>query len=412
MCIQAVLYPYPFLRSGMVSSSRDLASLHRHECAFAEARGIPSAALVRVHEIRQSLAPTGLDVAALVVAPVLSGFAAWLAEHIRASGAKAFGVMREGRFLCRLLYHLHGIDAREIALNRHIGLLAAYAAGDDEALVNWLVRTRIRPLGYAELAALSGCDAKMFPDNATIDLAAAQKLVAQWRGQGKASPIHALAERARLGLEKHWRKIVGDREARNVALVDFACAGNVQRSLQTVLRHMKDHTPLEGLNFATTRGTIWAKQKGCAMRGFLSEDGEPAWIAEAYGRSPEVMEIFVAAPEGPLTGYTGEGDPLWGRTHLSADRLKRVAEWQEAILKTAKIFQEAMGPLLAPELCRCLWGRFLLAPLPHEVTDIADWPLDAGLDGYASRTLAPRLDGEKNTWTKAQTAWPAASAKS
>jgi hypothetical protein len=52
----------------------------------------------------------------------------------------------------------------------------------------------------------------------------------------------------------------------------------------------------------------------------------------------------------------------------------------------------------------------LLEPLPAEVLTVADWPLDAGLDGSNQRVLAAKLAGSPQVCTKMQSAWPAGSA--
>jgi hypothetical protein len=388
------------------------ASLDGAESAFSFAAAIPAEARGLLRSVRQTLpvadAPVAVKIALWIVAPVLAGFAGWMAEHIRAHNALPLGVMREGRFLRRLMRSF-GIEAREFALNRHFGLLAAYGAGDDEAMVNWLARARTTPLTHASLH-------KTFPlyapleASGNIDLPAAQTLVASWRDMGEASPVRAVAQRAARDVLRHWQNTIGGEKPSAVALLDFACAGNIQRSLQTLLRQNGDETPLLGLNFLTTQGVCWAKEKGCAIHGFLAEDGKPEWISSAYARTPELAEIFVAAaPLGPLAGYDGEGAPQWNPPLLDAERQKQVAVWQEHILSAAHQYWQAMGSRLSPELCRGLWGRLLLNPLPEEALALADWPLDAGLDLEALRQLAPALAGEPESWTKMATAWPAAS---
>ena len=397
----------------MTQSAYTLSCLDSAEDAFSFSSGVPAHTRELLRSVRESQNTTdatdGIKLALWVVAPVLAGFAGWLASHIRAHNALPLGVMREGRFLCRLMRSF-GFEAQEFALNRYFALLAAYGSGDDEAMLNWLVRTRTAPLSHAGLKqAFPLYDHPASAD--IIDLEAARHLVATWRMMGEASPVYALAQQAASDVLRHWHKTIAQDKPRAVALMDFACAGNIQRSLQTLLRRHGDTTPLLGLNFLTTPGTRWAKETGCTLRGFLAEDGQPEWISAAYARTPELAEIFVAASLGPLTGYRADGSPKWGPSLLDATaRQRSITDWQDQILVAAKLYWEAMGAALSPELCRFLWGRFLLQPLPEEISVLADWPLDAGLDLQAQRTLAPILNkGTPESWTKMDAAWPAAS---
>ena len=396
----------------MTRSAYTVSHLEAAEDAFSFSSEVPAHARELLRSVRQSQntadIPDSMKLALWVVAPVLAGFAGWLASNICAHDALPLGVMREGRFLCRLMRSCD-LEAREFALNRHFALLAAYGSGDDEAMLNWLVRTRTAPLSHAGLK-------QAFPlydrvaSSDIIDIETARHLVATWRTMGQASPVYAVAQQAANDVLRHWRKTIGQDKPRAVALMDFACAGNIQRSLQTLLRRHEDTMPLLGLNFLRTPGTRWAQATGCAIHGFLAEDGQPEWISTAYARTPELAEIFVAAaPLGPLSGYRADGTPKWGPSLLDTTARKMmVTEWQDQILAAAKLYWQVMGSSLSPEFCRFLWGRLLLHPLPEEVSVVGDWPLDAGLDLQARRTLAPVLNkGTPETWTKIDTAWPA-----
>ncbi len=383
------------------------------EEAFALKQGYPLGHLTNLWNIRRRMdvsdLPDSCKLAVWVVAPVLAGFVSWLAAEIKESCMLPLGVMREGRYLLRLLSCLHGVQGREIAVNRNLSLLAAYAADDDEALVNWLVRTRIKPLTGGDLAKFSLSTKGDVPVDGIIDLDLARTLVAKWGRQGEESPLWYAAKTARDGLTLHWKRTTEDAPNKGFVMLDFASAGNIQRSLQTVLEGENYPPVLRGLNFATTQGVIWAQQKGCEIRGFLSDAGQPSWIGDAYRRTPELIEIFAGCDLGPLQSYGSDGQPQWSDSPLDKNRQRTLSDWQEHILAAARIYHDAMSSALTADLCRCLWGRLLLQPLANEVLALCDWPLDFGVDGETPRLLAPSLAGLPQAWSKIQTAWPAAS---
>jgi len=318
--------------------------------------------------------------------------------------------MREGRIIGGLLKTLSGIETQEIWINRDLSMRAAFGCGDDDALYNWLVRTRIRPITANEaIQRLLGRRVSGFDNNKPIDLDGAEKLLTDLQKAGLLQEVKESAAGLAQRLIAHWQGIVSHLSTNSALLLDFACAGNIQRSIQTVFNANGISTPVIGLNFVTTTGSIWAKRSGCVMQGCLAEDGEPAWMAQAYARTPELIEIFAAALEGPLLDYTNAGAPILGSCFLNSAQVQSMHEAQQVILKSAAIYRDEMKDYLSADLGRCVWGRLLLEPLASEIEVIANWPLDVGLDGSVQRTLAPCLSNNLKSWTKLETAWPSGS---
>ncbi len=388
--------------------------LHDAEKAFALREGLPLDGLEAVHELRAAhhdLPTPWHRIAVWIVAPVLAGFAHWLEQQTKRHEHSLFlGVMREGRLLCRLMQTLSGIPAHEIWLNRNLSMLAAFGCGDDEALVNWLVRTRLQPLTRAQAMqqllgkSYSGTDASkpVTSDNVYA-------LMEDWKKTGALDQARAhsfaLADR----LLKHWQSACKAGPQSHILLADFASAGNIQRSLVAVFAAKRHTVAMTGLNFVTTAGSQWAEKTGCLMHGWLAERGEPEWMAQTYARTPELIEIFAAAPTGPLQDYQANGTPVFGTSFLTAAQQELIRDLQKRIIDTAAVYYRQMGGELTVELGRCLWGRLHVDPKTAEVECMADWPLDAGLDGSARRVLAARVKGDPMGWTKMQTAWPAGS---
>lgn len=389
--------------------------LLRAERNFASARGIDPAQLNIINDVRRQLAgqcqASLHKVAAFIVAPVLYGFTQWIATELsNIDDPLPLGVMREGQFICRMLRSLYGIQSEEIWLNRDSSMRAAFACGDDEALINWLSRTRLMPLTCAE--AYRNLLGRPCPEEIAqkrIDTETAYSLLATWKSDGSETIIKARANEIKSNLLKSWSKATKN-HSDPVVLMDFAAAGNIQRSLLSILKSSNINTSIIGLNFATTKGTVWAKNAGCNIKGYISEDGLPDWMANAYARTPEIIEIFSASPLGALIGYADDGEPMLGQCLISSQQTVLVNEAQELIIKSAHTYNDALCGNLSRETAQLIWGRLLLDPLGTEADALADWPLDAGIDGTNARVMAPDIPGNPEEWTKIQSAWPAGSA--
>ncbi|MGB4100712.1 MAG: hypothetical protein WBK91_02225 [Alphaproteobacteria bacterium] len=380
------------------------------ENALAVDFNVPRGELVALQQARRELTADAVDIwqalAVGVVAPVLAGFVHWIAaQAAMQENSVLCGVMREGRLLCRMLQRLHGVAAQEIWVNRHCAMLAAFGSGDDTALVNWLARTRVQPLTRAAAAELLQAPVPGDPAS-VLDADAAQALVTENPGKWLAAaraPAAALAAR----LLRHWRGIVPP--GRPVLLLDFACAGNIQRALQAVLAAAGDGAKLVGTNFLMTSGSVWAERAGCVQHGFLAARGAPAVIAAPYARTPELIEIFAAAPIGPLLGYAADGTPQGAPTFLTPEQVQRIDRLQGQIIAAAEAYQRALFAPPSAALARCLLGRLLTQPTLAEVATLADWPIDGGMDGAAARPLAPPVVGNLALGSRAETAWPVGS---
>lgn len=383
--------------------------LFAKEQVFAQSKKIEMDTLTRIRQLRAQSADLQTvwhKIAVWIVAPVLASYARWIINH---TPGQFLGVMREGRFLARLVEKMGHQPLQEVWLNRDLSLRAAFGCGDDNALINWLTRTRLQPITKAEAyKVLLHTSYKDIDATTLINLTVAEELIKQWKQNGLLDQARQqsafLAER----LLRHWRSVtLNEKDA--LFLLDFASAGNIQRSLQTILASNNSSTNITGLNFAMTAGSHWAEKAGCKMHGFLSKLGQPAWFAEAIGRTPELMEIFASSPDGPLKDYTDNGTPILGTHFLSGPQINLIQDLQKLIIDTATMYDRAMGDQLTSDVSRCLWGRFLLQPVAAEAFTLADWPMDAGIDGCKQRILAAPLEGNPEEWTKMQSAWPAAS---
>lgn len=383
-------------------SSAYLAQLHQAECAFAQTHGFDTAPLERLHTLRADLPlPHNLAdaMAVWIAAPCLAAFALWIKAQPQ---GRLLGVMREGRLLAQLMQKLFALPAQELWINRHTAQLAAFGAGDEEALLNWLVRTRLVPLTRSQ--ALSTLFHESSDDQTQLDLTTAQDLIHSSKSQPFRADCQALMTRLML----HYNSVVPD-EATPLFLMDFASVGNIQRSLHTLLQAQGRTDQLIGLNYVTTQGVSWAEAQGCTIFGFLAQAGQPTWLGQAYARTPELIELFAAPALGSLQDYDETGRPILAPLDLNGQQALWAACTQNRLLEAAATFVKHAESTLTKPLAQNLWGRLLTAPLSAEAQALGDWPLDLGLEGRAGRTLAPALTGDPATWSKTKTAWPAAS---
>jgi len=390
-------------------------NLYESEKSFAIQYQIPVDNLEFIRQLRLDTA-TSLPsdchrIAVWVVAPVLVSFVQWIAAQIKQhKGACCLAVMRDGWLPGKLLQNLYGLPVRELWLNRDLGMRAAFGCGDDEALLNWLVRTRLQPITPTEATERLADLPYLGPEpHKPLNLDDARQLMVYWKNQNLLPQIRARGKALAARLMQHWC-VMAESPHHETLLVDFACAGNAQRSLQTILTAHRHGTAIHGLNFVTTAGTKWARQAGCTLDGFLAENGSPDWFADAYARTPELMEIFTAVSAGPLFDYTDDGTPQCAGSILEPERINLLEDVQSHIIEAATHYHRQSGLHWSAGVARCLWGRMLLRPLPAEVSVLSDWPLDAGLDGASQRVLAARCGGGPEGWTKWQSAWPVGSA--
>jgi len=386
------------------------------EKAFTQDKGIDAQILRGLTSVREQLHHgIGLDdtrtqTALWVAAPCLAAFAQWIYQQSTQYENPCFvGVMREGRILCQLMQTLLGQPAHELWVNRDVALRAAFAAGDEEALLNWMTRARLHPLSQGQaLFSLTGETDSSAQAMHLLDVPHALNLIETWRGNGMLAKAKENAEQLSARLQQHWSDTT--RGARTALMMDFACAGNIQRSLRTVFLAEGQNDPTIGLNFMTTQGVRWAKEKGCSIHGFIAEAGAPAWVAEPYTRTPELIEVFAAAPVGALKGYDEAARPVLAPDVLPPNQKEWLETIQPRLVIAAHLYAQKMGPSLSRELVRCVWGRLLSNPLPEEAEALGNWQLDQGIDGKSGRVLAPIgfTEKELDNAPRPVVAWPAA----
>jgi len=347
-------------------------------------------------------------IALWIVAPCLAGFALWANKQIqRRPDAHLLGVMREGRMLAALMSQICGLAAQEIWINRDLALRMAFGVGDEEALLNWLFRTRLHPISEREaLLQLSGIVSG--DDRPIGDETSARALISKWKETDQLAPMRLKAGQLKTRFFRHWDHVLAH-DNRPVFLVDFACAGNIQRSLRAVFLSEKRQDTTIGLNYMTTAGVQWAKKEGTVLHGFLAEAGAPIWFSQAYARTPELIEVFASAPLGALQDYDAKGTPLFAPSILTPKQAKWLAQIQPRIISAASHFATLMEGDIPAALCRSLWGRLLLRPTLSEATALGDWQLDAGMTGQPARLLAPACNDSSLLMQKREIAWPTAS---
>ncbi|MBI1272470.1 MAG: hypothetical protein GC131_00065 [Alphaproteobacteria bacterium] len=358
------------------------------------------------------------DFGACIAGPLLGGYAAWVLA--KSGGAPLHGIMREGRFLARLVNSLAGeVRAQEVWLSRLTAMLAVIDGSNfDDTLRNFLLRGRIYPPALQDAwQQLTGApppaDAPVAPETAigpgTIDA-----LVA-WASQG--TQRQAVLDRSmsvRRGMLAHLAQ-AGIDGTEPIALLDLGFAASIQRCLQQILQQ-----ETSGFYLFTSPGIRFAEAEGAAVHGFLSHGGEPRLPAAVAARTPELLELCCGVGEGSAVGYLTSGKVIHEPARLPAAQIEQIRRVQEGaaafVVRNRDALRAGTDESAAPALRAILMGA-LLRPTPQEARNLGPWVFDVNFgSNAAARELAGIADAAPQNaagyaaTTRAQCLWPAAAA--
>ncbi len=343
------------------------------------------------------------DSVADMLASVLHAFTRWLADQLPHPDTPLFGIMREGRLLAEL-HRQQGGTAAELWLNRRLCMKAAIlSADDDEALRNFLVRGRRRPLSAEQAAAELGvppppCAGKTLADGSD----ALEAFIAGLRAPAVAAPLTQRLWEMRQRLLAHL-DAVGALSAPVLFLTDLGYAANIQNALEKILRHDGRNIRTVGLYLLTTPGARWVAVRGGETRGFLAQLGEPAWFTRLFTRSPEPLEALCASNEGPLLDWNPDGTVRLAPNVLPTEQRAAIGVIQNAVI-------HATPPALDAAAAGLRLARFLALPTRMEAETLSPWQYEETLTGHTV-ALARPVDGSPWEQERATLPWPAAAAR-
>lgn len=380
-------------RLGDARVAPELTALRGKVAARAEGSGQPSAL--------RPFWQTG----ALVLGPVMTGFAEWVQERAAEYGLdRVFCFMREGEFLVPLVERAgaamgSSVGAERLWLNREV--LAAAKIGDaaKEELASLLVR-RTAPTVSQFLASvgLGLVDLPGFVSHGETrldDPVVRENLLDAIDGDQRLRA--GISEHARTQRERVLRYVDSLLDGRDrLGVVDLGWGGTAQRLLQETLAQAGRELHVVGLYLLTHEGAVARMVAGMHARGFLGEAGFPPDTSKTIQRMPEILEQLCMPDHGPQVALDDRLQPMLapaahdpvqmaeaGALRQGASAFQR--EWARYRVATpGKI--GSLGE--APHLLRPLLLRQLHAPTELEATLLGSWSHDENQGSQGAEQIA------------------------
>lgn len=281
---------------------------------------------------------------ALLVGPVLSGFAEWACEQFVRAGVRRVGAfMREGALLGKMLEReaaRRGIalEGQPLYVNRTSTDLAAVGRLTAEKLVDWLGRRQT--LSVQEICGQLGLERR---DLRGVPVAPENKLetkeqileLARWlfRPQNLRR-IEARSREERRKVVDYLRPWLANGGVFGVC--DIGYNATAQYQIHEILR-------LEGLSARVVGCYVLGCEvaalralDGLDVRTYLGSFGQPGLLFWAFLRSPAFVEQLINASCGTTLGYErlsdGSVKPVLAQTPLPAGLAERQGWFQEGVL--------------------------------------------------------------------------------
>lgn len=336
-----------------------------------------------------------------ILGPVVAGFCDWVAERCRENGiGDALCLMREGRLLKQVLdVGGGGLVAHELFVSRLVARKASIFDATEEELRHFVFRPA-SALARGHVLEQLGLDPNELGEPATIlDSAALLELVRQVaRDPARRRRVAEGSARARAGLLAHLARLWGDTPPRRVAVVDLGYRGTIQECLQKIFDRERLGVATHGLYLVTGGKVHLAQATGCAIEGWLAENGHPISIAHTFMRSPEIVEQSLMADCGTTLGHRPDGEPLLDATHIPAGQRAQIAAIQRGVLRWALGWSDHRRAHALPDtealtpLYRAICVRSVARPLPVELELFGGWRHDENFGSTATRTLTEVKD--------------------
>ncbi|SFS84371.1 HAD family hydrolase [Saccharopolyspora flava] len=341
-----------------------------------------------------------------VLGPVLTGFAAWVAERAHRRGQRVVWCpMREGELLSELVNEAAAargwdVTAQPIWLSRQVTSLAALDSYDVDAVGEFIGRSyrltvaqllaslHLRPGDVPALADKLDMllDQPELRERVTVALTEAPHL-----RNRLAATVTAACDRLLRSL-----RAAGALDGEEIALVDLGWGGTIQYQLSRVLRRNGIGVRTAGYYLATDHRSSRLSLAGQAAEGYLGQSGWPHEVVYALVRSPEVVEQCVSARVGSLIDFTESGEPVLGPFHSTPTQ---DLEWC-AVQDGIRAFQRSWNRYVSaadgawPELNRerlaAIITAALKAPSAAEASVFGNWWHDDNFGSSVVTDIVPR----------------------
>jgi FMN phosphatase YigB (HAD superfamily) len=402
-------------------------------------RGLTGLRSRLAHQAPEEIAPDLVpywSYGAATLAPVFAAFARWAVAACAVSGtSRILGIMREGRFLNRLVGDTAAalgvaLATEELWLSRRAVIRAALCEETAGLLPEFAMlspgRTTAEVLAEMGLTAADLAAAGM-PD---FDVTVGDALVRLCQAVGAAphllAKVFAVAAHHRDNLLSGLGRQIDLPRTDAAVVMDLGYSATIQSVLQGILDRAGHALRLTGLYLALNRKALDNLRGGADLRGYLDAEGFGGTMGRLLSRVPFVLEHACMCDEGSLSHFDAAGAPVLLPNQRGAAQLAQMAAMQAGILHGVAQVNELLGDLATtpaddPELkaqVAAIVEAAHLYPTAQEAATVGAWKHEAKIDftnAYRLNDLA--FDGaalEYRGWpalqdmTLDQVYWPAA----
>jgi FMN phosphatase YigB (HAD superfamily) len=345
-------------------------------------------------------APETLDAAhrfywsygAAILAPVFAGFARWVLSQ--SAGVPVYGVMREGRFLGRVLAATAAdlglsVDVRELWLSRRAVLRAAVYEDGMRFLPDAIsLSPGHTPEECVASLGLTIADIKaVMPD---FDFGRADSLT---RLANAIASTLVLRDKVVIRSAQLRRNLLAALKAKidfkkPFIVMDLGYAATIQSVLGRILRREGITVPITGLYLAANEKALHNTREGADIRAYLNRDGYGGLTGALLSRTPDVLEHACMCSEGSLADYDEAGQPVLLASQRSAAQIAQMEALQAGILAGVSVINKLLGsftdtpadqPELKTQIERIIQAA-LLHPTTQEAETIGAWHHEANFD--------------------------------
>ncbi len=335
---------------------------------------------------------------AVVLAPVFAGFSRWAVANCQTVGvSRIFGIMREGRFLGRVLESTAkslGVDlvAEDLWLSRRAVVRAALYPDDLSRLSDALA---LSATGTQEdILASLGLEIADFQDFAPslpdLRLPAGQAALRQAivAVQALRDKVTAKSAQLRHNLLKALAKKIDLCSAEQIIVMDLGYAGTIQSVLSRILQREGANVRLVGLYVALNEKAQANIRGGADLRGYLDHEGYAGRTAALLSRTPDVLEHACMCPEGSLAAYDDDANPILLPNQREPEQLLQMESMQDGIVAGVAAINDFLGGFdktsgetlaLKKQVARIIRAS-LLYPTNDEAETVGAWRHEANFD--------------------------------
>ncbi len=380
---------------------------------------------------------------ACVLGPVFAAFAHWMVQECKANAyPKVFGMMREGRFLNRLVDRAAdhagvALETEELWLSRRAVMRAAVYPDDLSRLAAFI--SYAPGLDTDEILGQCGLSRSDLADmpgaGAAFDLTDGDDLMRLCgfieKNEAIKAKVCAVSRQARRNLLKALSKQIDLNGNTPFVVMDLGYAATIQVVLERILRREGHTVPLVGLYLALNDGALEnmlaGLNDGVDLRGYLAHDGFEPKAARILTAMPYVLEHACMCREGSLLEFNDAGEPVLMDNLRDEKQLTQMELMQDGVMACLDAIDKELGPIFAGSVMaddhlrrqiESIIVTSTLYPAREEIAAVGQWRHEAKYDvkdlrQFMDMAIDPAELEHKgmpvlNTLTGQQAYWPSA----